>query len=262
MTFFSKRITDMITLPMKKGSSDLAAVPDPNKSMSLPVLSSPQAHRVQSFEDRAEKQVQFVSQPNTVFARFYDDEDLKNAWLSDEDHAISRRVILLEIQSHVFFDITFRGLEHFQNATMRNQKMHQDSNSRKSICLAAKEIDGDTVASMLSCTLSASDVKRAHEIAIVDACIAKYIHGVLSTSNGSCSQTKSCTDHRAMATETTSTKFTYRVPLVGKYGLFSHRRQTKRKHSHYEEFRHHMKKSKQANPNYWNYALAIELPSI
>lgn len=262
MTFFSKRITDMITLPMKKGSSDLAAVPDPNKSMSLPVLSSPQAHRVQSFEDRAEKQVQFVSQPNTVFARFYDDEDLKNAWLSDEDHAISRRVILLEIQSHVFFDITLRGLEHFQNATMRNQKMHQDSSTRRSICLAAKEIDGDKVASTLSCSLSASDVKSAHEIAIVDACIAKYIHGVLSTSNGGCSEPKSCTAHRAMATETTSTKFTYRVPLVGKYGLFSHRRQTKRKHPHQEEFRHHMKESKQANHDYWKYAMAIELPSI
>jgi hypothetical protein len=257
MTFFNNRTTETITLPMKKGSSDLAAAPDPSKSMSLPVLSSPQAHRVQSFEGRAEKQVQFVSQPDTVFVRYYDNEDLKNAWLSDEEHAVSRCVILLEIQSHIFFDITLRGLEHFQSATMRNQKMHQGSNSRRSICLAAKEIDGDKVASTLSCTLSASDVKNAHEIAIVDACIAKYIHGVLSTSNGSCSQPKSCTAHRSMATETTSTKFTYRVPLVGKYGLFSHRRQTKRKHAHHEEFRHHMKKSKQANHNYWKYAMAI-----
>jgi hypothetical protein len=109
------------------------------------------------------KKPRFSFESDEIIERYYTAEDLKYAWLSADDWAASLQAII--------------GLEQFQNDETRMNQVQQGSSIRKSICLASREVNGCTIAAALSGNLSASDVKVAREIAIVDESITKHING-------------------------------------------------------------------------------------
>jgi hypothetical protein len=135
------------------------------KRFKLDNVDSIGTHKVLSDESAcaSEKKPRFSFESDEIIERYYTAEDLKYAWLSADDWAASLQAII--------------GLEQFQNDETRMNQVQKGSSIRKSICLASLEVNGCTIAAALSSNLSASDVKVAREIAIVDACIAKHIHG-------------------------------------------------------------------------------------
>jgi hypothetical protein len=205
------------------------------KRFKLDTVDSIYIHKVLSDKNASasKKKLRFASEPDEIIVRYYTAEDLQHSWLSADDWAASQQAIMLEIQAVKYFDITLRGLEQFQNEETRMNQVQQGSSIRKSICLASREVNGCTIAAALSSNLSASDVKAAHEVAIVDACIAKHIHGILLGNDF---------EHRSRCTFTPSNSFSISCSnnstvrnkdlyLVRSYGLFSRRRQTKRMHN-------------------------------
>jgi hypothetical protein len=132
------------------------------KRFKLDNVDSIGTHKVLSDENIAcasEKIPRFSFESDEIIERYYTAENLKYAWLSADDWAASLQAII--------------GLEQFQNDETSVNQVQQGSSIRKSICLASREVNGCTIAAALSSNLSASDVKVAREIAIVDACIAK-----------------------------------------------------------------------------------------
>lgn len=181
--------------------------------------------------DKPTKSVRFYNEANEIYYRILSDEDLKNAWLSEEEESASRRAVYLSIQAYrqeaeqgskeLSPDVSMRGLEHHASALYTEQKLLQGKKIRQSILLAQN--DAAAVAK-LSDELSADDVKYAVELAALDAGIAMCLYYTADRDDqrgDTCCPSES---FRSMTLSSTSAN-----GLVGKYCLFSLRRQTSRK---------------------------------
>jgi hypothetical protein len=190
------------------------------------------------------RKVSFSCQAKKVYQRYYSDEDLKNAWLSEDDALASRHMLFLAIQAQSCTEVCFRGLEDFKNERTTQHKIRHGCEVRRSILHALRSADAarpktttdtttaaaaaaTTTAARVSAQLSMASVKQAQELAIVDACIAKLIHGGVHHYRDDNLSRPTIATAANYGPESTSMMPTEML-LVGKYGLFSRRRQTKR----------------------------------
>jgi hypothetical protein len=117
--------------------------------------------------------VTFGLAANQTYGTIRDEQDVKKAWITEDEEIASVQAISLIVQAYredssfaLRHDACVRGLEQHVNVSCKRAKMLQVDHFRRSVLLLQHDVDS---MAKLSATLSAAPVKEAAQMGIRDA---------------------------------------------------------------------------------------------